>query len=128
MVSAVEEELLEVPPPWKRHVMPEGLGSGTRHAPAETLRIPKYDFVVGNRRLVPSRPVEVVVRWNEGYYVASSETLHVWAAGRSTQSAMQDFTEQVMHFYLHYRGTPDHLVTGLAAKLKTIYAENFHEE
>lgn len=115
-------------PRWKARAMSDGMGSGTRHAPPEKYRVPKYDFVVGNHRIIPSKPVQVTVYKDEDYFVACSETLHIFAAAESAQSAIQDFSEQVVHFYFHYRERPENSVTGLAARVKAIFAQHFHEE
>jgi len=84
-------------------------------------------FVKGTHRVVSVKPVEVTVDRDEGFFIAYNETLQIWAADESAEGAIQDFTEQVIHFYFHYRKKSADTVTGIAAKLRTIYSDNFRE-
>jgi len=84
-------------------------------------------FVKGAHCVVSAKPVEVTVYRDEGFFIAFNETLQIWAADESAEGAIQDFTEQVLHFYFHYRKKSADTVTGIAAKLRTIYLDHFSE-
>ncbi len=69
-------------------------------------------FVKGAHCVVSAKPVEVTVYRDEGFFIAFNETLQIWAADESAEGAIQKSADTV---------------TGIAAKLRTIYLDNFSE-
>lgn len=88
-------------------------------------KIPRWLFVADGARIQTSVPVEVLVHSEDEQVVVECPRLHVFAAGSSVDSALDDLDHQVVHFYRRYTSLTDEQVTGLAARLRELYGKHF---
>ncbi|MBI4639925.1 MAG: hypothetical protein HY731_04485 [Candidatus Tectomicrobia bacterium] len=88
---------------------------------------PVWTFTSQQVKVVSSKPIQVHISRGEELFFAENETLRIYATGETMEEVIQDFIEQVIHHYHHYRRTPWERVTGEAAKLKKLYEEIFTE-
>jgi hypothetical protein len=114
-------------PGWTRNRFLSPIGTDVDHLPKVKDRIPLTEFIADGHHLIPKRPVEVTLVRDEDCYLAQSERFNVFAAGETREEAIQDFTQQVVYFYLHYRERPAESLIGLALRLKPLYASSFDE-
>jgi hypothetical protein len=112
---------------WHLVEIPPGVNTGTDYDPPLRLRIPKHEFRSGSHCLLPIRPVQITLFEEEGCFIAYNENLHIWAAGDTSQYAIQDFEEQVVYFYFHYKEKPGKSLVGTALHLQNLYSESFEE-
>lgn len=79
------------------------------------------------RLFLTSKPIEVVISSGERYYFAENENLAIYVTGETTEQAVEEFCEQLMHFYYYYKNLTYNQVTGKAQQLKMLYEDLFIE-
>lgn len=91
-------------------------------------KVPRWLFVANGVRLVTAKPVQVEVREEGDVYSAECPGLHVYASGSTSEQALDDLDQQVVHFYRMYSRLNENDVTGLAARLRGLYLKFFIAE
>lgn len=130
--QATDELLPHVPEGWKRMGASPVLSGESEPRVARCFEISgepnRWRFHRGVTCLVSSKPVRVRVIREGAAYLAMNECLGICAVGDTKEEAVAEFEGEVVHFYKHYAKLRDDQVTGLALRLKKLYAEFFREE
>ena len=128
-MSAVFEEFSDVLAGWERAPADVSITSAApKPVPPVHTRVPLKRFVSGAELLVSEKPIQITLHFEDGYFIAENETLHIVATGESTTEAVDDFSEQLIHFYNYYSALDDGDVTGSAVSIKAIYADYFSDQ
>lgn len=85
-------------------------------------------FPVKTKRYCTAKPIRVKVYRDDDIFFAENETISVWGAGETQQEAIEDFCEQVLYFFEHYKKIEKSKLSELALKLKEIYKDLLFEE
>jgi hypothetical protein len=117
----------EVTKDWHPVQVEPGVETGTDYVAPPKRRVPQYEFRSGSRRILPIKPVQVTLFEEDGCFIACNENLHIWAVDDNPQAALQDFEEQVVYFFYHYKAKSPASLLGSAARLKKLYSESFQE-
>lgn len=62
--------------------------------------------------IIFGKPVPVKIVKGESLFFAENESLHVYATGKTKESAIQAFARDVRHFWRHYKELGWDQVTG----------------
>lgn len=89
------------------------------------VQTPCWRFAALGMVVLASKPVSIRTSKGESLFFAENENLGIYAAGESRNEAIQVFSEQVVHFYQHYKGLSWDRVTGEAHRLKYLYENLF---
>lgn len=95
-----------------------------QHEVPNIKKVPMMQFVSEGIVVESSKPVELVVTFEDEQYIATNETLNIFAAGESISSVVSNFSHHIVHFYEYYLNKDINEVTGNGLRLKKIY-ENF---
>ena len=90
-------------------------------------KVPLWKFSTTDMAVISSKPIRVKLSKQENIYYAENEALDVYAYGDSLFEAIEDFCEQVIYFYRHYKNLKPDRVTGEARELKKRYKDLFKE-
>jgi hypothetical protein len=90
-------------------------------------RTPAWQFTAADHVVFSSRPVVIALSRGEQLFFAENENLGIVATGRSVLDAVEDFGEQLVESYLHYRRLGWNDVTGRAVELKRFFEDFFSE-
>ncbi len=63
----------------------------------------------------------------DGRYFAENESLDIYAMGASEEEAIDDFCQNLIYFYKHYKALSWDKVTGRAEELKQLFDDVFQE-
>ena len=113
--------------PWRVDQTGRDIATEPQIAAASSI-IPVSTITVGNVRLRARRPFPVKLSVTDEHFFVDSESLSIYAAGKSYADAIQDFAMQVLDIFHHYQTLGDDEVIGEAQKLKRRYADLFIEE
>lgn len=92
-----------------------------------TTKVPKWNFKSLNFKIYSSKPIEVVISRQNGRYFAENESLDIYAIGASEEEAIDDFCQNLIYFYKHYKALSWDKVTGRAEELKQLFDNVFQE-
>lgn len=84
-------------------------------------KTPILRFVFHRKIIKPPKPVSVTISKGEKLFFAENENLNLYATGETRQEAVQEFCEQLAHFYRRYKKLSWDEVTGEGHRLKKIY-------
>lgn len=90
-------------------------------------KVPLWDIHDRTRRFKMKNPVEVDLRFEDGWFFAENEKLTMVGVGRTAEDAIMEFSQHIIHFHLFYRSLSWDQVTGEAVRLKNVF-ENLLEE
>lgn len=90
-------------------------------------RTPAWYFAREKTVVLSSKPVAIRLTRDEGLCLAESEKLGIIGTGESVIDAFEDFGEQLVHQFLHYKRLDPRRGTGRALELKQIYEDLFEE-
>lgn len=71
------------------------------------------------------RPISVTSYKEGAYYIMESESLAIYAHGKTEQESIDDFVSQVIYFHEFYNNVSENKLTVNALKLKKIYKKLF---
>jgi hypothetical protein len=84
-------------------------------------KTPMLRIVIRKKIIIPPKPVSVKISKGEKLFFAENDNLNLYATGETSQEAVQEFCEQLLHFYMHYKKLSWDKVTGEGRRLKEIY-------
>jgi hypothetical protein len=116
-----------IPNGWRLTPVSETDLKPTELTPPAVLKVPVRRFRSASGAVQSRKPVEVRFTQEENIFIASSDTMNIHAAGQTIESALQDFTDQLVYFYRYYRRLSEADVIGVAARLRQIYLDEFTE-
>ena len=126
----LNERMMSVPSNFNRSIgrtdtaIETDLGEYLRSLKSET---PNWSFRWQHKTVTSVLPVILSIKKEGTDYLVENETLKIFVAAESLDQALMFFSEQVVHFYDHYRNlTPDR-VTGEAERLRELYCAYFNE-
>ena len=90
--------------------------------------IPVRSVRVGRTRLRAQELFPVKLSIGDDHFFVESENLGIYAAGKTFQAAVEDFCEQLIDIYEHYKSLNARQVTGDANRLRRLYTQMFVEE
>ena len=90
-------------------------------------RTPAWQFRAEKQVVLASKPVIICLTRGEELFFAENETLGIVATGETVFEAVEEFGEQLVDSYFHYKHLPWERTTGEATKLKQFYEEFFSE-
>ena len=76
-------------------------------------------------KLITRHPIEIVLDFEDGGYIASSDSLNTYACGDSWHAALAGFVTHLAIQRKHYARTPDNELAGLALRAKRNFAATF---
>lgn len=94
----------------------------------ETIGVPKFTFVGDNKCLRAKKPVTIHISKGEELWFAESDKLNIYATGKDSVTAIQDFVTQLIYFYNRYKSSSDDQLLEYARELKAFFLDNFIEE
>lgn len=89
---------------------------------------PLWTILTKTRKYKVSKPIKVRLYIEDNLFFAESETLVVVGTGESITDAIDDFGQQVIHFYKYYKKLSWDRVTGDAERLKGLYETLFIDQ
>ena len=92
---------------------------------SEDSGIPKFIFKSDEILLRAIKPVTIFLSKGEDLWFAENDRLSIYATGKNSIDAINDFTIQLLYFHEHYTSLPDEKLLKHARELKQIYSENF---
>jgi hypothetical protein len=90
-------------------------------------RTPAWQFAAADHVVFSSKPVAIAVSRGEQLFFAENEKLGIVATGKSVLDAVEDFGEQLVESYFHYRRLGWDDVTGRAVEVKHFFEDFFSE-
>ena len=112
----------------RQSVMESGESASFSLELPDKIAVPAFTFVLDNIRLNTVKPVTIYVSKGEELWFAENDKLNIYANGRDSVEAINDFTEQLIHFYKHYKSSSEDELLQYARALKQTFLENFVEE
>lgn len=112
----------------RQSVMASGEFASSSFELPDKRAVPKFTFVSDNIRLNAVKPVTIYVSKGEELWFAENDKLNIYANGKDSAEAINDFTEQLIHFYKHYKSSTEDNLLQYARALKKTFLENFVEE
>ncbi|MDA0840612.1 MAG: hypothetical protein O3B01_32525 [Planctomycetota bacterium] len=107
-------------------VRPEGDIYPVR-GPIQLCVTPMWAFHSDEGSVEANRPV-VIRHWESGEAVlAENDNLGIYESGATLQEAIEEFSDTLVHFFVHYSSKAASEVMGEAARRKKLYAELFQE-
>jgi len=103
--------------------IPEG-ESPFRHF-SKIFKVPCWRFSDGTHTIKSDLPVAVEFSLSDYGHCAMNESLDIYAMGKSSIEAYNDFSLQLVHFYFHYINTPDENLGPKAIEFKNIFSKHF---
>ena len=94
---------------------------------SHTTKVPKWKFTNLNFKIYSSKPIEVMISRQDGRCFAENESLDIYAIGASEEEAIDDFCQNLIYFYKHYKALSWDQVTGRAEELKQLFDDVFQE-
>lgn len=91
------------------------------------VKTPCWRFTDLNTVVLSSKPVSGRISKGESLFFAENENLNIYATGETRDEAIQTFSDQVTHFYHHYKRLSWDRVTGEACRLKKLYEDLFRD-
>ncbi len=88
---------------------------------------PKWTFKTIDFKIFASKPIEVKINRQNRNYFAENESLDIYSIGSSEEEVIEDFCQQLIYFYKHYKELSWDKVIGQAKKLKELYEDIFQE-
>lgn len=88
----------------------------------KNLKFPLFQLHVQNRHYRAVIPITVYVYSDGEWFFAENEALVLTGSGASTEEAIRDLEQHIVHFWNYYKQLPDEKLTGDAIRLKRIYS------
>lgn len=88
-------------------------------------KVPMWEFYAQGVKLRSKQAVAATIYKEADLWVAECEALSIFGYSASYDGLIQDFNEQVVHFFGRYSSASEDDVTGLALQLRQVYNENF---
>jgi hypothetical protein len=78
-----------------------------------------------NAKIYPNslfvEPVRVKISKGETLFFAENEDFGIFTTGKSREEAISNFSEQIIHFYNHYKQLNWNRATGEALRIKKLF-------
>ena len=91
--------------------------------PLKPFKFPLFKLTISGRTFLTSKPIGINVAQEGEWFFAENEALNVIGTGRSSEEAVLDVQQHIVHFWEYYGSLQDSQVIGDAVRLKKLFSD-----